>query len=244
MSGGIVRGPRTSTHDQMPRAALRDERLSFRARGILARLLTNADGFTMTAADLARGGKEGREAILTALKELREAGYLRTERRQTPDGRWTTSTTVFETAEVGYPDFGFPNAGSPDRKSRKTPIEKKKQQEAEERAAAPSAEKKPGAPWRLVSGVRVYHGTDDADRLEALRATIGAEAFCSVVAALPSPRYVSHVENAAEACERERARERAEAERHRRACEPCETREEASRRAAEQMRAYAQGGAP
>ena len=50
-----------------------------RARGVLVRLLSNADGFQITAADLAR---ERRGAILTALRQLRDAGYL-----------WTTKVT-------------------------------------------------------------------------------------------------------------------------------------------------------
>lgn len=94
-SGGIVRGPR-ARFDQIPQGTVRDSRLSFRARGILARLLSNEENFSMTAVDLAREGKEGRSAILAALKELREHGYIRTIRSQDPAGKWRTQSTVYE----------------------------------------------------------------------------------------------------------------------------------------------------
>lgn len=120
---GIIRAPRRNTHDQLPRAALRDKSLSYRARGILARLLTNADGFSMTAHDLAAEGCEGRAAVLNALKELRAAGYVRTIRKQKERGRWSTETFVYETPQPptevqfpnsGGPNFGEPNPGDPD----------------------------------------------------------------------------------------------------------------------------------
>lgn len=104
-SGGIVRGPR-ARFDQIPQITVRDSRLSFRARGILVRLLSNEENFSMTAIDLAREGKEGRSAILAALKELREHGYIRTIRSQDPAGKWRTQSTVFEQpTEDGKPKF-------------------------------------------------------------------------------------------------------------------------------------------
>lgn len=116
---GIIRAPRAHTHDLFPRAAVRDGRLSYRARGILMRLLSNADGFSMDSNDLAAEAKEGREAVRTALNELRALGYMRTKRRQLPNGRWVTETFVYETAqppestEDGFSGVGFPGAGNP-----------------------------------------------------------------------------------------------------------------------------------
>jgi len=115
---GIIRSPRRHTHDQLPRAALRDNSLSYRARGVLARLLTNADGYTMTGKDLAREAKEGERAVHAALRELRAAGYVRTVRAQGARGHWTTETFVYETPQpttaVGFPDLGQPDSGGSD----------------------------------------------------------------------------------------------------------------------------------
>jgi len=71
---------------QIFNAALRDKRLSWRARGVLAGLLTHSDGFGITIEQLAKGGThgpqaglklgEGRDAIRSALGELETFGYL------------------------------------------------------------------------------------------------------------------------------------------------------------------------
>jgi hypothetical protein len=52
--------------------AIRDPRLSWRAKGILAACLN--DGFSK--AWVIEHGREGRDAVSRALKELRELGYL------------------------------------------------------------------------------------------------------------------------------------------------------------------------
>jgi len=114
-----------SSHHAVPIQLTRDRRLSFRARAIAIRLLSNAPGFRMTAADLARESpNEGRRAILTAMKELRALGYSQVLRRQDERGRWHTVTRIFGTpqpecaestpaAEVRSPNSGEPNPGGP-----------------------------------------------------------------------------------------------------------------------------------
>ncbi len=115
---GIIRAPRPERqYTQIRNEVARDDRLSYRARGVLVRLLSNADGFQMTAANLACEGREGRGAILTALRELREAGYIRTTKSQDQQGRWSTETYVYDTPQptgVQKPDSGSPDSGSPD----------------------------------------------------------------------------------------------------------------------------------
>ena len=55
--------------------ALRDPRLSYRAKGILAACLTHAADFPLTRAWIDSHGTEGRDAITKAIHELRELGY-------------------------------------------------------------------------------------------------------------------------------------------------------------------------
>jgi hypothetical protein len=126
---------RRSSHRRavaIPVPLLTDERLSFRARGLAAFLLSKPDAWRIDARALARTATEGRDAILKALGELRDAGYLVTRRGQAEDGRWWTESVLYEdpadaatdsenpqaspqagdTTEVGKPGPGQPDPGA------------------------------------------------------------------------------------------------------------------------------------
>ena len=82
---------------------LRDRRLSYCARGILAEILTHSDEW-MTNADtlaaLARRfrGKtgEGRGIVRAAFRELQAAGYMRRVRTRGPRGRFATELHFYD----------------------------------------------------------------------------------------------------------------------------------------------------
>lgn len=78
-------------------ALLRDESLSFRARGVLCCILSHAEGFRVSSDRLA--GKEGRDAIRSALKELEAAGYLLRTKSQDEKGHWISSAVVSDVPE-------------------------------------------------------------------------------------------------------------------------------------------------
>ena len=112
----IVRAPRPeSQFTQLRNDVLRDKRLSFRARGVLAWILSQPDNWATDADRLAREGTEGRDAIRTALRELRDAGYMVQARRQNSLGRWVTDTLVYDTPQkpAGQAEDGKPAVGSP-----------------------------------------------------------------------------------------------------------------------------------
>jgi hypothetical protein len=87
----------------IPNSTVRDERLSYCARGILAELLSRPRDWQATAEELWSEGRrhrpdggEGRRTIAGAFTELKEAGYLHAVRRQRSDGVWTTNLFLFD----------------------------------------------------------------------------------------------------------------------------------------------------
>lgn len=87
---GITRTQLSFERDfvQIPNAWLRDARLSLRARGLLAQLMTHSAGWHITIASLQRSGPEGRDAIRGAVQELVSAGYLARRQTQGAHGRF------------------------------------------------------------------------------------------------------------------------------------------------------------
>lgn len=81
---------------QIDNQTIRDSQLSFKARGILAWLLSHPDDKSISAAQIAAAATEGREAIRKGLRELEEAGYLVRDRIRHPSGRFEWQMSVHE----------------------------------------------------------------------------------------------------------------------------------------------------
>lgn len=121
---------------QISNAALQDSRLSWRARGILAFVLSMPPDQTLTAKWLESQAPDGREAIRSALLELARFGYYHRERHKGPRGIWvwdqvlsdapltlsepTGESDLFaqDSPTYGNPSVGKPSDGNP---SDKTP---------------------------------------------------------------------------------------------------------------------------
>jgi hypothetical protein len=124
----VIRKVRRTSYTVVDNAVLNDRRLSWRATGLLAYLLSLPEGWKINAADLARRKRDGKDATGAAMRELEAAGYV--ERRQEHDerGHIRTVTIVYE-EPVGFtleladspepdspepvpPEPGSPGAGS------------------------------------------------------------------------------------------------------------------------------------
>ena len=100
----IQRTPRPqSNFTVLSNEILRDNRLSFRARGILVSILSRPDNWRTSAESLANESVEGRGAILTALKELETFGYLERTKHQNEQGHWVSDSLIYDKPRYGKP---------------------------------------------------------------------------------------------------------------------------------------------
>lgn len=77
------------------KTGLEDSALSFKAKGLLAYLLTLPDNWRVAYRHLERVGPDGKVAVLAGLKELEDAGYLKRERRHL-GGRYHWEQVLYE----------------------------------------------------------------------------------------------------------------------------------------------------
>lgn len=89
-----------SRHLVLDKSMLEDPRLSFRAKGLLAHLLSLPEGAPFEIKGLAAVSTEGRDAIETALKELEAAGYYRQMKELDEDGVLQSSGIVYSVSRV------------------------------------------------------------------------------------------------------------------------------------------------
>jgi hypothetical protein len=107
----IVRIERYSRFTNVPNEAIEDDRLSFRARGILVYLLSKPDTWDARSEQLIDAGREGREAIRAAMRELKEFGYMEHIKEQyvADNGKklWRTIVVVRDLPPEAFRGTGF-----------------------------------------------------------------------------------------------------------------------------------------
>lgn len=90
---------------------VRDQRLSFKARGIAAYLLSHTEGFRTTVATIAKANGVGLEQVQSGLRELEKLGYISREQPRDQQGRVQEIDYVI-TDYPGLSVNGKPDTGS------------------------------------------------------------------------------------------------------------------------------------
>ena len=95
---GIIRVNKSKDNPYilLNKTALEDDNLSFKAKGILAYLLSKPDNWKSRVEDLVKQSLDGKASVYSGLKELRENGYLIKRARKNDKG------TIVEWEEVIY----------------------------------------------------------------------------------------------------------------------------------------------
>ena len=199
----IRRSERPANHFTIIRNdVLRDDRLSYRARGLLAALLSRPDNWTIRSEDLAREGTEGRGAVLTALKELRDAGYLTIEKKKREDnGQFYTEQVVYDYPQQSAKDA--PEYKNPTLENR-TPVlynslEEKKRRTVKKKEHISSSSEDDGQfdrfwsvyPRKVGKGVARKAWSKALKETSAEQIISGAEQYAKERAA-QDPKYTAH----------------------------------------------------
>ena len=94
---------------------LRDKTLSLKAVGLLSKMLSFNDGWQFSTKGLSAICKEGPDAVLAALRELEDHGYLVRHRQRDSKGRMSSMVfEIYEKPQTGLPDTEKPHTEKPD----------------------------------------------------------------------------------------------------------------------------------
>lgn len=98
---------------------LRDDRLTLKARGLAAWLLSHKRGYRLSVDRIVQLHREGKAAIRAALVELEECGYLTRERLVDDLGRMTgMKYTIRQRSACSDPQSDFPSVDNPSAENR------------------------------------------------------------------------------------------------------------------------------
>ena len=107
----IFRIHKTRNYTVMSNRHLNDRRLSYKAIGLLSKMLSLPDDWDFTVAGLVTLAKDGKESVTSAIKELEAAGYVRRTRLQDEKGRFAGyDYDVFEEPREVQPEAGEKDA--------------------------------------------------------------------------------------------------------------------------------------
>ncbi|MFB6732281.1 DnaD domain-containing protein [Bacillus mobilis] len=111
---GIFRVKKDNNYSVINNTGLKDKRLSWKAKGILAYILTLPDDWVFYREELSQHAKDGINSLRAGMKELKEYGYIkrfpiRDEKNKIV--RW--ETLIYEIPVDDFPPVEKPSAGNP-----------------------------------------------------------------------------------------------------------------------------------
>lgn len=111
---GIIRVEKNRNYSVINNTGLRDERLSWKAKGILAYILTLPDDWVFYREELATHAKDGIDSLKSGMKELKEYGYVkRNPIRNDKNKIVSWETVIHEVPQQEEPLADFPPVENP-----------------------------------------------------------------------------------------------------------------------------------
>ncbi len=111
----IFRAIHNSNYTTINNTIVKDNRLSWKAKGIWLYAFSRPDDWVFHINDLVNQSTDGRDAVRAGLKELEESGYLRKPQKREKTGMFGKVEWVFHETPLkeSLPETGFPAADNP-----------------------------------------------------------------------------------------------------------------------------------
>lgn len=110
----IIRQRREKNYSIISNDILNDQRLSFKARGLLAYMLSKPDDWKFYTEELVKhSDKDGISAIKAALNEMENMGYLKRVQKRAEKGKFGSQDWIISDKPTVSPQVGFPPADKP-----------------------------------------------------------------------------------------------------------------------------------
>lgn len=109
----IYRVQKNENYVVMNKTSLQDKRLSWKAKGLHTYMLSMPNDWKFYDIELEKHAKDGKDALKSAIKELKEYGYMRRERRRNEEGKFEWESLVYECPYTENPSMENPSMENP-----------------------------------------------------------------------------------------------------------------------------------
>lgn len=109
----IVRIKKETNFVVMDKSFLNDTTLSWKAKGIMAYMLSKPDDWTFYISELIKHATDGKASFRSGFNELRDSGYVRRIKKRNEDGTFSWETIVHEQPHTDFPQVDNPHVEKP-----------------------------------------------------------------------------------------------------------------------------------
>ena len=105
----IIRISKKDNYVVLDKTFLNDKTLSWKAKGIMAYMLSKPDDWTFYMNELEKHAIDGKSSLQSGFKELRNKGYVVKRRTQDENGQFEWETIVHEVPYTDFPSMEKPS---------------------------------------------------------------------------------------------------------------------------------------